>query len=185
MTELSIIVAGAEHAELIADLSRKTFFDTFVESNTKEDMDMFMEVQFTRKALIEEVGTEGNIFLLAYRGVEPVGYVRLRESASPEQLGNVPAIEIARIYAVQSIIGKGVGSALMEKSLEIAKQKKKELVWLGVWEHNYRAIDFYTRLGFEKFGEHPFVLGTDMQTDWMMVKRLTPPIHLNGNGKHP
>ena len=184
MTELSIIVAGPEHAELIADLSRKTFFDTFIGSNTKEDMDMFMEVQFTRKALMEEVGAEGNIFLLAYRGVEPVGYARLRESTSPEQLGNLPAIEIARIYTVQNIIGKGVGSALMEKCLEIARQKKKELVWLGVWEHNRRAIDFYIRWGFEKFGEHPFILGTDLQTDWMMFKRLAPPIHLNGNGKH-
>ncbi len=185
MTELSIIVAGPDHAELIADLSRKTFFDTFADSNSREDMDMFMEVQFTRKALIEEVGAEGNIFLLAYRGVEPVGYARLRESTSPEQLGNLPAIEIARIYTVQNIIGKGVGSALMEKCLEIARQKMKELVWLGVWEHNRRAIDFYTRWGFEKFGEHPFILGTDMQTDWMMFKRLTPNIHLNGNGKHP
>ena len=64
----------------------------------------------------------------------------------------------------------------MEKSLQIAQAKNKQLVWLGVWEHNYRAIDFYTRWGFSKFGEHPFILGTDMQTDWMMVKHL--------NGKH-
>jgi len=176
MNELSIIVAGPEHAELIADLSRKTFFDTFAASNTRENMDMFMEVQFTKKALMEEVGAEENIFLLAFRGVEPVGYVRMRESTSPEQLGNLPAIEIARIYAVQDIIGKGVGSALMEKSLQIAQAKNKQLVWLGVWEHNYRAIDFYNRWGFTKFGEHPFILGTDMQTDWMMVKHL--------NGKH-
>lgn len=174
MNELSIIVAGPEHAELIADLSRKTFFETFAPSNTQENMDMFMDVQFTKKALMEEVGAEGNIFLLAFRGVEPVGYVRLRESTSPEQLGSLPAIEIARIYAVQDIIGKGVGSALMEKSLQIAQAKNKQLVWLGVWEHNYRAIDFYNRWGFTKFGEHPFILGTDMQTDWMMVK------HLNG-----
>jgi diamine N-acetyltransferase len=174
MTELSIIVAGPEHAELIADLSRQTFFDTFAPSNTKEDMDLFMEVQFTKKALIEEVGADGNIFLLAFREGEPVGYVRMRESASPEQLGSLPAIEIARIYTVQKTIGKGVGSALMEKCLEIANAKHKQLIWLGVWENNTRAIDFYTRWGFTKFGEHPFILGTDMQTDWMMVK------HLNG-----
>jgi len=101
MTELSIIVAGPEHAELIADLSRETFFETFAPSNTKEDMDLFMEVQFTKKALMEEVGADGNIFLLAFREGEPVGYVRMRESASPEQLGSLPAIEIARIYTVQ------------------------------------------------------------------------------------
>ena len=60
----------------------------------------------------------------------------------------------------------------MKKCLDLASELKKELVWLGVWEHNPRAIDFYKKFGFEKFGTHIFYLGDDAQEDWLMLKRL-------------
>jgi ribosomal protein S18 acetylase RimI-like enzyme len=135
-------------------------------------MDKFMAEQFTYPRLMEEVGKPESIFLLAYYNNEAVGYARLRKSANPDRLGDMPAIEIARIYAVQEAIGKGVGKALMQECMAIAGKEGKQLIWLGVWEKNLKAIDFYSRWGFEKFGEHEFVLGDDVQIDWLMKKRL-------------
>lgn len=169
---IDIRVAGREDAAVIAELSRITFYDAFAPSNTKENMDMFMEKQFTHEKLMAEVGAPGNTFLLATIDNEPAGYVRVRESANPVEIGSVPAIELARIYATRQVIGKGVGSALMKQVVELAKKMNKQVLWLGVWEHNKTAIDFYTKWGFEKFGEHDFVLGTDVQTDWLMKKVL-------------
>jgi GNAT superfamily N-acetyltransferase len=77
-----------------------------------------------------------------------------------------------RIYAEQSAIGKGVGAALMQYSIDLGREKGMKWIWLGVWEHNHRAIAFYTKWGFEKFGDHPFVLGADVQTDWWMRRKL-------------
>jgi ribosomal protein S18 acetylase RimI-like enzyme len=87
-------------------------------------------------------------------------------------MGQGPAIEIVRLYAEQSAIGKGVGSALMRSVVDLGREKGKKWIWLGVWEHNHRAIAFYTKWGFEKFGDHPFILGSDTQTDWWMRKPL-------------
>ena len=168
-----IRMATNQDAELIADISRRTFYDSFEKENTKEDMDKFMNEQFTRDALMKEVGEERNIFLLAYDKDEPVGYARMRENNIPPELGTDHAIEIARIYAVQSSIGKGVGSALMQKCIDTARQRNFGIVWLGVWEHNKRAIDFYTQWGFEKFSDHDFILGNDVQKDWLM-KKIVP-----------
>lgn len=81
-------------------------------------------------------------------------------------------MEIARIYALQSYIGKGVGSALMKKCIDQACELNKEIIWLGVWEKNQKAIHFYRKWGFEKFGTHIFILGDDPQTDWLMKKEL-------------
>jgi diamine N-acetyltransferase len=131
-----------------------------------------MNEQFTREKLMQEVGAPGNIFLLAFEGNEPVGYVRMRENNNPPELEGKETIEIARIYAIASSIGKGVGKKLMQQCLDTAREKNKELIWLGVWEHNLRAIEFYSRLGFEKFGTHVFLLGDDPQTDWLMKKEL-------------
>lgn len=169
---LTIRLATASDAAIIADLSRSTFYDSFAADNTKENMDKFMNEVFTREALIKEVGAPGNIFLIAEDGYDVVGYARLRESNKPPELGDVSTLEIARIYAATNAIGKGVGKALMEKSLAIAKELKKDIVWLGVWEHNQRAINFYTKWGFEKFSTHVFQLGDDPQTDWLMKKVL-------------
>jgi ribosomal protein S18 acetylase RimI-like enzyme len=54
----------------------------------------------------------------------------------------------------------------------MAREKNKQLIWLGVWEHNERALAFYLKWGFERFGEHIFMLGDDTQTDWLMKKEL-------------
>lgn len=161
-----------EDAALVADMSRQTFYETFASENSAENMDKFMRSQFTREALIKEVGEEGNIFFLAYDDEKPVGYVRMKESDKLPELNDKTAIEIVRIYAVAGAIGKGVGSALMQKCIDVALEKKKEVIWLGVWEKNKKAIDFYTRWGFEKFGTHIFMLGDDPQTDWLMKKEL-------------
>lgn len=169
---ITIKIATIKDAELIAEMSRQTFYDSFAEDNTKEDMDIFLSKTFTREALMKEVGAENNIFLLAYDGNEVVGYVRMRENNIPPQLGTERAMEIARIYSVKTSIGKGVGKALMQKCIDIAKEKNHHTIWLGVWEHNQRAIDFYIRWGFKKFSDHDFVLGNDVQKDWLMKKSI-------------
>jgi diamine N-acetyltransferase len=169
---ITIRFADKKDAELIADMSRQTFYDTFAPVNTKENMDKFMNEQFTRDKLIEEVSAPGNIFLLAYDGAQPLGYARIRENNCPPSLGTYNAIEIARIYATADAIGKGIGKALMQKAIDIAKEGNREFAWLGVWEKNQRAIDFYTKWGFEKFDEHDFILGDDVQKDWLMKKKV-------------
>lgn len=170
--EVNVRLAGISDAELIADMSRKTFYDTFAGYNTAGDMEKFMEEQFTRENLINEVSQPGNIFLLAYSDGQPAGYARLRYSKAPAAITGFRAIEIARIYSVTEMIGKGIGGALMRECISVARNQGNTVIWLGVWEKNQRAIDFYKRWDFEKFSEHEFILGSDVQTDWLMKKML-------------
>lgn len=169
---LTIREATTADALLIADISQTTFYETFAKDNTEEDMHLFLTQQFTKGKLMLEVGRPNLRFLLAYSGKEVAGYVKLKEGPGPKGLAVQNALEIARLYAMPQMIGKGVGKLLMQASLTAAKDSKKEGVWLGVWEKNQRAIDFYHRWGFEKFGEVDFLLGTDLQRDWLMGKRL-------------
>ena len=172
MPDTIIRLATKDDAEVIADLSRKTFYETFGTHNTRENMEKFMSRQFTKKNLMKEVGALGNVFFLALQDEGPVGYARLRESINHKELGNVNAIEIARLYAINKVIGTGVGKQLMNACFEKAQAMKKEIIWLGVWEKNKRAIDFYTRSGFKKFAEHPFIIGDDVQNDWLLKKAV-------------
>lgn len=164
--------ASIEDGWLIADLSRQTFYETFSAENTEADMEIFLNEQFTRGKLMQEVGAPGSHFFLAYVDGVPAGYLKLREDKTARQISNKNALEIARIYVLKAYSGKGVGKALMQKSMEMAVQLKKEVLWLGVWEKNEKAIAFYTAWGFVRVGEQDFLLGNDLQVDWLMQKTL-------------
>jgi ribosomal protein S18 acetylase RimI-like enzyme len=183
---IQITLAQPSDAGLIADIARRTFYETFAPYNSAENMRLFQDQQLTRERQMAELGAPGRTFLLAYLGDEPVGYASMREgglqtgeeglradgAGSPPEMAGTNAIEICQIYSEQRTIGKGVGKALMEACLGIARERGKEWIWLGVWEHNQRAIAFYTKWGFERCGEHIFMVGHDAQTDWWMKKRL-------------
>ena len=173
MNNISIREATRSDAELIADFSRETFYNAFAAYNTKANMEKFMNEVFTRERLMAEPGMPGEIFLLAFNGDQPAGYVRMREKNVPEEpLGTDNIIEIARIYTASHEIGKGIGSLLLKECLSVARQKQRQYIWLGVWEHNDKAIRFYERHGFKRFGEHIFMLGDDVQTDWLMFREV-------------
>lgn len=169
---VTIRMAGPQDAVLIADMSRRTFYDSFAENNTKEDMDLFMNEVFTHEELKKEVYDPANIFFLAFEGDQPLGYVRMREGEAQAVFNGEPSFEIARIYNEKNAIGRGVGSALMQACIDTALAQGKKWIWLGVWEKNDRAIAFYSKWGFEKYDTHDFVLGKDVQTDWLMKKQL-------------
>jgi diamine N-acetyltransferase len=172
MPDISIRLATSKDAEIIADISRQTFYETFALQNTVSDMEKFMNEQFTREKLIQEVNEPWLTFFLAFIDNDPVGYVKLREGAVPSELVSQSCTEIARIYSVQNMIGKGVGKKLMQTCHDLATQRKKQVLWLAVWKENHRAIDFYERWGFEIFGEQDFLLGDDLQRDWLMKKAI-------------
>jgi GNAT superfamily N-acetyltransferase len=169
---IRIRVAQPEDAALVADISRRTFYDTFARYNTEENMRMYLDEQFPSERQMAEVGAPGRVFLLAFYGDEPAGYASLRLGEPPHGLVDEHAIEIVQLYSEQKMIGKGVGAALMQACLDVARQQGCDWIWLGVWEHNERAKAFYTKWGFEPFGKHVFFVGLDAQTDWWMRRRL-------------
>lgn len=174
MNESVTIRSCSQHdAEAIMSLGIRTFRDTFDEMNTPENMMLYLNQNFTVKRIREEIREPKSMFFLAESEYgQPIGYARVRHSSSPEGLTSTNALEIERIYADKKYIGKRVGYMLMNSCLHYARDNGYDTVWLGVWEHNQRAITFYEKWGFEKFGQHLFMLGNDPQTDLLMKKYI-------------
>ncbi|MEL6322107.1 MAG: N-acetyltransferase, partial [Cyanobacteria bacterium J06626_14] len=68
--------------------------------------------------------------------------------------------------------GRGVAHKLMAKILSTASDAGADHIWLGVWEHNPRAIAFYGKYGFRVVGEHTFQFGSDPQRDLVMMAEV-------------
>lgn len=170
---ITIRLAKPEDAAAIAHFSRKTFFESYAEKNSKKDLEKFLKYQFSVKDLMAEANRAYVYVLLAFNHDILVGYALIREAHNPSELNPaIKAMELARIYVDKSFKGAGIGNALMKECVTLARLKHKEVLWLGVWHENVNAIEFYIKWGFSKFGSKVFLLGDDPQLDWLMKKEL-------------
>lgn len=174
MEHITITVATAESISTIQQIGKETFYETFSGSNTKEDMQKYLDENFSEEKVKSELNNNESMFFVAWDESLPVGYLKVNVGAAQtEDQGNT-ALEIERIYVKSSHHGKKVGQMLYEQALVTAEQLKKDTIWLGVWEENPRAIRFYEKNGFFAFDRHIFKMGDDEQTDIMMRKTLSP-----------
>ena len=170
---ISIRLANINDVEALRDLSITTFWDTFSQANKKKYMDQYIAEAMSIGQLSKELNDDRNKFFLAYIDDSLVGYTKMRTIETPEELKSGNPIEIERIYVSKEYHSKKVGAALMDHSINYAINNNHDVIWLGVWEHNYKAVDFYKRWGFTLFGSHIFMLGPDAQTDVLMKRELT------------
>jgi ribosomal protein S18 acetylase RimI-like enzyme len=169
---VTIRTCSLQDADVLMSLGIQTFRETFEEVNTRENMKVYLETNFTKARLSNELSEAGAVFFIAEINGEPAGFSKVIASKKPADLDGHSAMEIERIYATKKHIGMGVGKSLMQTCLNHAKKNGHDVLWLGVWEHNIRAIDFYKKWGFEKFSQHVFMLGHDAQTDILMKKYI-------------
>lgn len=172
MEGLMITKAGIADAAKLTELSVTTFVETFAADNRKEDMDRYIEEAMSIAKITEELLDRDSTFFIARYHDEVVGYAKVGSGQKTEAKGLAAPIELERIYVLKQYAGMKLGAALMELCVAYATAHGHKTMWLGVWEHNHRAVKFYKQWGFEFFGSHPFRLGNDIQTDQLMKKAL-------------
>ncbi len=160
-------------AQVLRELAERTFVHTFAQYNTPENMNAYISSAFSMDQLTEELNSPQRETHFALSEGKPVGYLQLNFDSSESGLENLNVIELARLYVLPEVFGQKVGKELMERAIFIAEQREVEYIWLGVWEHNYRARSFYARWGFEEFGSHVFQLGDDAQKDLLLKKSIS------------
>jgi ribosomal protein S18 acetylase RimI-like enzyme len=153
-------------------LSRKTFYDAFEHLNNPDDFEAYTSKAFNREQLLSEIENPDSAFYFAVLDSEPVGYIKLNYRNAQAEFQEPDAVEVSRIYVHADHQGKKIGNQLLDFAINKAIQDKMQYIWLGVWEHNHAAQRFYERNGFTAFSSHEFVVGADVQTDFLMKLQL-------------
>jgi ribosomal protein S18 acetylase RimI-like enzyme len=153
-------------------LSRKTYDETFRQMNSEATMEAYLAQSFDIHKMRGELTNHNSAFYFLYADKELAGYLKLNEADAQTDLHETQALEIERIYVDSAFQGKGLGQILMNKALALAAMKEKLFAWLGVWEKNEKAIAFYKKNGFYEIGKHSFVMGEEIQSDFVMRKDL-------------
>jgi GNAT superfamily N-acetyltransferase len=174
MSEIFIRHAVPEDAKRLTDLAYTTFWDAFADhpKNAPDDLAHYMRQAFSLEQITAELAEPNSIFLLAEIGGELAGYAKLILDHSEPGITAERPIELNRLYSQQKYLGQGVGQRLMDACFDLAKERRFDTIWLGVWEFNPRAQRFYEKNGFHVVGKHTFVLGADPQTDLLMQRNV-------------
>ena len=171
VSPIIIRVARPADAELLARIGSEYFIQAFGAMNTAEDLADYLASAFSAEIQAREIDAVGSMFFIADSGGSAVGYARTETSKAPECVSASRPIELVRLYVDAAFHGGGAAHQLMKEVVEHAASDNHDAVWLGVWEHNPRAIAFYRKWGFEIVGTKAFVVGKDAQTDYVMARR--------------
>jgi ribosomal protein S18 acetylase RimI-like enzyme len=165
---VTIRYGTTDDAAKLSAFAAKAFYDTFAKDNTPKNIATYLRASFSAEIQLQELNAPENIFLIAEMESKLVGYAQLILESREASLQGARALEIRRIYASQEYLGQGVGKELMRASIQEARQRGCDSIWLGVWEKNPRAIRFYQKWGFKEVGTHIFNVGEDPQRDFIM-----------------
>lgn len=157
----------------LQQISRLTFKETFGADNSAKNMAAFLDEAYDEKKLLKEINNPDSQFFFLVVGQKIAGYLKVNENSAQTEKVADNALEVERIYLANEFQHRGLGLALIKLAEKIARQAGKDNMWLGVWEHNYQAQKFYQKDGFERVSQHTFVVGDDLQTDFILLKNLT------------
>jgi GNAT superfamily N-acetyltransferase len=159
-------------ARLLADLAASTFRETFAVENRSEDMALHVSRAYGVSQQEAELANPEMTTLLAEVDGQLAAYAQVRANAVPDCVRGTEPLELWRFYVAAPWHGRGIAHALMTGVEIEARARGAQTLWLGVWERNERAKSFYRKCGFADVGSQVFVLGTDAQTDRIMVRSL-------------
>ncbi|MBK4349091.1 GNAT family N-acetyltransferase [Lacisediminihabitans changchengi] len=83
-----------------------------------------------------------------------------------------PTVELSKCYTAAEAHGRGVAPALIAASVDSARERGAEGMWLGVSQLNARANRFYEKNGFERVGIKLFWVGDERNEDFVRERAL-------------
>lgn len=164
--------AHLDDSKVLAHLAEHTFRETFTTENNLTDMEFHCAKNFGTEIQRQEILDPSCTTILAEVEGQLVAFAQVRLHSPKECVSADHPSELHRLYVGKEWHGRGVAHKIMATILSTAADAGADHIWLGVWEHNPRAIAFYCKYGFRIVGEHIFQFGSDPQRDLVMVAEV-------------
>lgn len=157
----------------LATLARTSFCDKFGHLYKEDDLNAFLHQTYHEDVVAAEIADPRYIHQLAFDGDAMVGYCKMAyPSGYHSHSDAADPIGLGQLYTDGARTGQGIGAALMDWALELAKARGHDAIQLSVWSENYGAQKFYQRYGFAKIADIYFMVGTHRDDEFLYELRL-------------
>ncbi len=174
MSEIIMQKITLEDVSLLSEIAKKTFYDTFTGTCAEDDMQLFLDRYYNENILTEELCNPAFEYYFAVEDEKKIGYILFSESdVQFDEIKGSIALELKRFYISKEYHGKGAAHKMMDFFIDYAKAQGYYTLFLGVWEFNYRAQNFYKKFDFKITNHrHDFPIGGTPQTDVYMWRSV-------------
>jgi diamine N-acetyltransferase len=169
---IELEVVGPDDAGRLAELKAETFVETFAEGNDPDHVQAHVTREFTAEAVRRSLEHDDSTTWWLIDDGLPVGFLKVNRGHAQTESGLSDGLEVEQVYVRAAHHGRAHGSRLIEHAVDTARAEGYRFIWLGVWEHNRKAIAVYEHLGFVPIGDHTFLFGNDEQRDVLMRRDL-------------
>lgn len=156
--------ARADDAATLAAFAAQAFTDTYRDLDDAQDIADYCAEHFQPDVMAGVIADPACTTTLAWVGEQLAGYAIVRSKTPPDCVSG-PAVQLWRLYLGQGFIGQKLGARLMQAAQAQARQRGARTLWLGVYDRNVRAVEFYRRFGFAQVGVSEFLFGGRIYTD--------------------
>jgi ribosomal protein S18 acetylase RimI-like enzyme len=162
-------------APSLAQFAARIFADTFGPDNRPEDIAAHLAHSYGPAQQSRELADPGYVTIVLDGSGGIAAYAQVRRATPPSCVSTDAPVELYRFYVDRPWQGRGIAQRLMEAVHAAASALGGRSIWLCVWERNPRAIAFYQKSGYRDVGSVAFTLGTERQTDRVLVAPVREP----------
>jgi len=153
---IEIKKATDKDVKTLSIVSRKAFYVPHKDVIPKDIMDNYIRTNFNEENLLKEISNPEFQYYLLYKNDVLAGFSKIIINSKNIHIKEENVTKMERLYLLEEFYGTGLGQQLFDYILKLAKQQNQKGIWLYVWIKNYRAIDFYKKVGFKKIADYYF-----------------------------
>lgn len=173
-TSPHIRLATTADAPTLAAFAGRAFTDTYRDLDDAQEIADYVAEHLRPDVMAGVITDPACTTRLAWLGDELAGYAILRAAPAPSCVTGPAPLELWRLYLGQRFIGRGLGARLMTDVHTQTRQRGARTLWLGVYDRNVRAVEFYKRFGFAQVGSQEFLFGGRLYLDPIYAAEVRP-----------
>ena len=158
--------AVAADAAVIVDIANKTWWPTYAQILTTEQIQYMLNVIYDVDKISQQIENAIQEFLILEEDGQPVAFA----AYSPRE-EDAEIYKLHKLYCLPQTQGKGYGKTLIDAVADKVRNAGKQILELNVNRHN-QAMGFYEKMGFSIAYEEDIPIGPYWMNDYVMRKMV-------------
>ncbi len=153
-----------EELRKVQSIAHRTWPTTFANILSAEQIVYMLNWMYSLEMLESQLD-KGHTFLLAEEEGKELGFAGFELNYSEG-----PKAKLHKIYLLPEAQGKGAGKALILEVADRARKAGQKSLLLNVNKYNQKAIDFYSRIGFNEIYKEVIDIGNGYVMDDVVME---------------